>query len=94
MSPTLKRTVSLPAEQASYIDSLVESGAYASESEVVLAGLEALQDRDNSIERWLWEEVAPVYDAVQADPSRVVRADQVLAEIEARHVQRLKDGGS
>jgi putative addiction module CopG family antidote len=36
-----KRTVSLPPAQASYIDSVVETGAYASASEVVCAGLRA-----------------------------------------------------
>src|SRR5271169_4412948 len=32
-----KRTISLPAAQASYIDALVEAGTYASASEVVRA---------------------------------------------------------
>ncbi len=68
MPATAKRTVSLPVEQASYIDSLVESGAYASESDVVLAGLEALQDRDAEIERWLINDVLPVVEAMEADP--------------------------
>jgi Arc/MetJ-type ribon-helix-helix transcriptional regulator len=40
-----KRTVSLPSAQADYIDSLVETGTYASANEVVRAGLRALQER-------------------------------------------------
>jgi hypothetical protein len=32
---------------------------------VVPAGLRALQERDAAVERWLREEVAPVYDATQ-----------------------------
>ncbi len=39
MSATEKRTFSLPAEQAAFIDRLVESGAYATSSEVIRAGL-------------------------------------------------------
>lgn len=85
-----KRTVSLPDEQAAFIDSLVETGAYASASEVVRAGLRALQERDEAVERWLREEVAPVYDAMQADPSRAIPADQVFAAIRAHHAARLK----
>ena len=39
MSDIEKRTFSLPAEQAAFIDAKVSSGAYASASEVVRAGL-------------------------------------------------------
>jgi antitoxin ParD1/3/4 len=85
-----KRTVSLPAAQASYIDGLVEAGAYASASEVVRAGLRALQDRNAAVERWLREEVVPTYDAMQADPGRGLSADQVTAALAADHAARLK----
>jgi antitoxin ParD1/3/4 len=85
-----KRTVSLPAEQASYVDSLVASGAYASASEVVRAGLRALQERDAAVERWLEEEVVPVYDAMENDATRGVPAENVLEAIRSRHAERLK----
>ncbi|MGA8197872.1 MAG: type II toxin-antitoxin system ParD family antitoxin [Acetobacteraceae bacterium] len=92
--PTVeKRTVSLPPAQASYIDSLVETGAYASASEVVRAGLRALQERDAAIERWLHEEVVPVYDAMQADPGRGIPANEVAAALRAHHARRLKKPG-
>jgi antitoxin ParD1/3/4 len=90
MSTAEKRTVSLPTEQASYIDSLVASGAYASASEVVRAGLRALQERDAAVERWLREEVIPVYDAMKADPARGIPAEQVMASLRKRHAERLK----
>ncbi len=92
MAAAEKRTVSLPAEQAGYIDALVARGAYASASEVVRAGLRALQERDAAVERWLREEVAPVYDAMQADPSRAIPAEAVLETVRARHARRLKAG--
>jgi antitoxin ParD1/3/4 len=92
MPATDKRTFSLPAEQARYIDALVASGAYATASEVVRAGLRALQERDAAVQRWLREEVVPVAAAMQADPHRGIPADQVFAEIRALHAQRLKDG--
>ncbi|WP_315838177.1 type II toxin-antitoxin system ParD family antitoxin [Bradyrhizobium prioriisuperbiae] len=92
MSNSEKRTFSLPAEHTAFIDTLVSSGAYASGSEVVRAGLRALQERDAAVERWLREEVAPVYDAMKANPARGISAEQAFAEIKTRHAARLKDG--
>ena len=88
-----KRTVSLPPEHAAFIDRLVASGAYATVSEVVRAGLRALQERDAAVERWLREEVAPAHDAMQADPGRAVGIDAVFDDIRARHAERLKARG-
>lgn len=42
-----KRTISLPAEQAAYIDAKVKAGDYASVSEVVRAGLWAVDADEN-----------------------------------------------
>lgn len=88
MSAAAKRTFSLPTEQARYIDTLVKSGSYASASEVVRAGLRALQERDAAVERWLRDEVAPVYDAMMEDPARGVPAEDVFSEIRARHAAK------
>ena len=90
MGAVEKRTISLPAEQAGYIDALVAKATNASASEVVRAGLLDLQERDAVVERWLREEVAPVYDAMQKDPSRALSADQVLQTVRAHHPKRLK----
>ena len=92
MSSVAKRTFSLPAEHADFIDAKVASGAYASGSEVVRAGLRALQERDAAVERWLREEVAPAYDAMKADPSRGIPAADAFAAVKARHRARRKTG--
>jgi antitoxin ParD1/3/4 len=85
-----KRTFSLPVEQAGYIDTLVASGTYASGSEVVRAGLRALQERDAAVEKWLREEVVGVCESMQSDPGRAIPSEQVFATIRARHADRLK----
>ncbi|PWW00370.1 antitoxin ParD1/3/4 [Hoeflea marina] len=88
-----KRTISLPDEHASYIDQKVKSGDYASASEVVRAGLRALQERDRAIEDWLRHEVASSYDAMRADPSRGIPARSVFDDIRARHALKEKGAG-
>ena len=79
-----KRTFSLPTEQASYIDGLVSSGTYATASEVIRAGLRALQERDAAVERWLRDEVVPVAQAMKADPGRGIPAAEVFADLRGR----------
>jgi antitoxin ParD1/3/4 len=88
MAKISKRTFSLPAAQAAYIDAKVDDGAYASASEVVRAGLRALQERDAAFERWLREEAVPTYDAMKANPSRGIPAREVFAEVRARYSRR------
>src|SRR5213080_4394162 len=90
MAKVSKRTFSLPAVHAKFIDKKVASGAYASGSEVVRAGLRALQERDAAVERWLKEKVVPVYDAMKANPNRGKPATKVFAAVGARHASRLK----
>lgn len=92
MSIVQKRTVSLPAKQAKFIDAQVRAGTYASASEVVRAGLRALQERDAAVEQWLRSEVAPVYDAMKADPKRAIPAETVFSAIRAHHAAKLKGG--
>jgi antitoxin ParD1/3/4 len=88
MSNMEKRTSSLPAEHAAFIDALVSSDA--SGGEVVRAGLRALKERDAAVERWLGAEVVPVYDAMEADPTLGIPAEQVFDEVRARHAVRSK----
>ena len=91
MAHAKKRTFSLPAEHVRFIDQQVASGSYASASEVVRAGLRALQERDAAVERWLREEVAPAYDTMQADPDRARSMEEVFGAIRARHARSLAD---
>lgn len=89
MATVEKRTVSLPPEHTAFIDELVASGSYASASEVVRAGLRALQERNAAVERWLREEVAPVYDAMKVKPERGRTAEETFGAIRERHAKAL-----
>ena len=91
MSGTEKRTVSLGPEIAAFIDGKVKSGGYASVSEVVRAGLRALQERDEAVEQWLRDEVAPTYDAVKSGQSKTMPVGDVFDELRAHHVSGKAD---
>lgn len=82
------RVVHLTGDQSAFVDELVANGEYSSSDEVLRAGVEALQQRKDRLERWLREEVLPVAEAVDADPSLLIPADQVFAELRARHKAR------
>lgn len=81
MAKVTKRTFSLTAEQADFIEQKVTSGQYASSSEVIRAGLRAMQERDAAVERWLRDEVVPAFDEMQAHPELAVSASDVRAEM-------------
>lgn len=86
-----KRTVSLSKQHANYIDRKVRSGAYASASEVVRAGLRSLQEQDQAIERWLREEVAPTVDRIHSGKEKLIPAEEVFANLRSRIIsQRAK----
>jgi len=90
MANIKKRTISLPSEQAAFIESKVRNGDYASVSEVVRAGIRALRERDEVIERWLNNAVSASYDAMKSDPSRAVTVDSAFASVRNRHAERVK----
>lgn len=78
--------MSLKPENTSFIDAKIKSGGYASVSEVVRAGLRALQERDEAVECWLRDEVAPTYDAVKDGSVKTQPVGDAFDALRARHV--------
>lgn len=92
MSASHKRTFSRPSEQSAFIDEKIQSGQFASGSEVVRAGLRALQERDQAVERWLQKEVTATYDAVKDGRSKSTPVGDVFDKLCDRHAAAQQQG--
>lgn len=87
MRTTQQMSITLPNDMADVVKAKVRTGEYASESEVIRDGLRALLARDRAVENWLHNQIGPAYDALKADPSRAVTADQVRTRLAAEHAK-------
>lgn len=85
MRTTRQFSITLPNEMADVVKSKVAAGEYATESEVIRDGLRILMARDRAMENWLQEQVGAAYDALKADPTRVVTVNGVRARLAAEH---------
>ncbi len=73
---------------AEAIKEKIQSGEYATESEVVRDGLRALFARDRAVESWLRNQVGAAYDALKKDPSRAVTSERIRERLAAEHAKR------
>ncbi len=92
MRTTRQFSITLTHEMAEMVRAKVQSGEYASESEVVRDGLRALRAHERALDAWLQNEVAPAYDAMKANPARAVSAKKVRASLAAAHKSSRKAG--
>ena len=88
MRTTQQFSITLPNEMANVVKAKVQTGEYATESEVIRDGLRALMARDKAVENWLQAQVGTAYDALKADPSRAVDVAQVRDRLAAEHAKR------
>jgi antitoxin ParD1/3/4 len=85
MRTTRQLSITLPNEMANALRERVDSGAYASESEVIRDGLRTLFARDQALESWLRAEFETAYDALVADPDAVLSIGDVRARLSAKY---------
>lgn len=78
-----QRSITLPNEVADAERVKVASGEYATESQVMRDALRARLARDHRVEEWLRRDVAAASDAMKANPSRALSADQLKARLAA-----------
>jgi antitoxin ParD1/3/4 len=94
MRTTQSLSITLPHEMAQMVKAKVSSGEYATESEVIRDGLRSLTFRDAAVEKWLREDVVPTYDAVMADPSLTVSANEAWKRLSAMMDKRAKSNAA
>lgn len=70
------------------VDARLQSGSYATVSEVLRAGLRALDREEAAIDAVLRQKVQEALD----DPRPSIPSDQVFAELRAHHAERMKAG--
>lgn len=87
MRTTQQMSITLPKDMVEAVKAKVLCGEYASESEVIRDGLRTLMARDRAVEGWLHNQVGAAYDALKADSSRAVSAEQVRARLAAEHAK-------
>ena len=92
MRSTRQLSITLTREMAEKVRAKVDSGEYASESEVIRDGLRALEARGKAIDAWLRNKVAPTYDAMKADPSQAVSITRVNRSLAAARKSMRKAG--
>jgi putative addiction module CopG family antidote len=92
MRSTQQLSITLPHEMAERVRAKVESGEYASESEVIRDGLRALEMHKQALDAWLRNEAVPALLAIKAAPSTGRTGEQVRGSLAAAHRSALKDG--
>lgn len=85
MRTTKPITVTL-GELQERVEARVRSGAYSSASEVVRAGLRALDREEEALDELWRRKIQEAYD----DPRPSIPAEQVFERLERKHAARMK----
>jgi antitoxin ParD1/3/4 len=94
---TQPMSITLPHDMAAMVRAKVESGEYATESEVIRDGLRALQARDAAVESWLRGEVAKSFKSLDkgaARPRMAAAKAEALARLLDAYRARIEQAGA
>jgi len=73
--------VKVKADDAEMVERKVASGEYATANDVFNDGLQALRDREQSLDQWLQETVAPICGDIVAGRGTFMTPDEVYESI-------------
>ena len=80
--------VKLSEEALEFVNSSVSRGEYATESDVVSAGVEILKQHAEERARWEREVVVAAHDYMVANPSSTLSGEELEAGLAERRLQR------
>lgn len=86
---TKQLSITLPNNMAEALRQRVDSGEYASESEVIRDGLRALFARDAAVEQWLRTEVVEAYDELRANPDQAITSAELRKQLKEAREQKM-----
>lgn len=92
MRTTKQLSITLPNNMAEALRQRVDSGEYASESEVIRDGLRALFARDAAVEQWLRTEVVEAYDELRANPDQAIKSAELKKQLKEAREQKMAAG--
>jgi antitoxin ParD1/3/4 len=92
MRSTERFSITLTPELAELVRSMVESGQYATDSEVIRDGLRLIEARNRAVDSWLKTEVVPAYEKLKADPSRAISGEELDKRMAERRKARRQKG--
>jgi Arc/MetJ-type ribon-helix-helix transcriptional regulator len=81
MSALREIRIFVPENVENLLRQKMETGKYATEAELIADGLAAIEDRDDSVEQWLANDVAQAYDRWQVD-RRSLSLDEAFEGLE------------
>jgi len=89
MNANVSLKVTLPPDLAEAMRLKVEAGEYGSAEEMLEAGIRSLLERDDSLEKWLREDVVAGHAEYLADPAKAIQAHDVLSHLQGRRARNL-----
>ena len=101
MSETQTLTITIPTHVADAVKSKVASGEFSSEGDVLAASfLETEAENDvtfgmgeEAFTAYLMQEVLPVFEEVNADPSQCLSIEEVRASLQQVHADFMRKAG-
>ena len=91
--PNTTITLEVNPTQAAFVQRLVAENGYASAAEVAREALDLMREKDRAMDKWLREEVLPVYERIKSGEERAIPAEEVFARLRARRAAKRRESG-